>query len=185
MEAERRLAAIRSAPSGRSLYSPKVMFGVLLIFTIVGVLLVQKAKPLPPAKRELPHQIALRQLDVLATALGRYHFHVGKYPPQAAGLHALLNNPGTHKWNGPYINRLRPDPWLTPFQYRLESNGVARLFSCGPDQQAGTPDDLHPDPAAFDPGTAWTNDWVKAIYRQPGAIIMRKEWMDNDRTDAP
>jgi hypothetical protein len=34
--------------------------------------------------------------------------------------------------------------------------GPPKVFSCGR-QTRGTPDDLHPDPARFDPGTEWTN----------------------------
>ncbi len=172
-DAERRIAEIHQAPDARVLYSPKVLFGFLLVFMIVGAFIVRRADPVPRAKPELPHQVALRQLDTLATALGRYRFHVGDYPPDTPGLHALLDNPGVKGWNGPYINQLRPDPWRTPYLYQRLTNGTVRLLTCGPDRLPATPDDLHPDPAAFDPGTDWTNGWVSAIYRR--SILLRKE----------
>ena len=172
-DAERRLAELGHGPNARVLYSPRVLFGFLLVFAVVGSLLVRKAQPVRRTRPELPHQIALRQLDTVATALGRYRFHVGDFPPDTPGLRALLDNPGVKGWNGPYINQLLPDPWRTPYAYRHATNAVPVLFSCGPDGQPATPDDLRPDPAAFDPGTDWTNGWVSAIYRR--SIIVVKE----------
>jgi type II secretion system protein G len=178
LAAEQQRMRIRSVPSARALYSPKVLFAVMLVFAVVGGSLVRRANPLPRARQRLPHQVALQHLDTLATALGRYRFHVGAYPATTPGLRALLNNYGTPGWNGPYINQLRNDPWRTPFQYARQADGTVRLFACGPDRRPDTPDDLRPDPAAFDPGTAWTNGWVRAIHRQPGALIMRREWIE-------
>jgi type II secretion system protein G len=172
-DAERRIAELRQGPNARVLYSPKVLFGFLLIFTIVGAMLVRRANPRARVQPELPHQVALRQLNTLATALGRYRFHVGEFPPDTPGLQALLNAPGVQGWDGPYLNQVRPDPWMTPYRYAYMTNGVPKLFSCGPDRTPATPDDLRPDPAAFDPGTAWTNGWVSAIYRR--TIVVVKE----------
>lgn len=172
-DAERRIAEIRHGPSARALYSPRVLFGILLVFAVVGGLLVRKAHPVSRPRRELPPQVALRQLDTLATALGRYRFHVGAFPSGTPGLRALLDNPGLAGWDGPYVNQLLPDPWKTPYQYVPATNAAPTLFSCGPDRLPGTPDDLRPDPAAFDPGTDWTNGWVSAIYRR--SIIVVKE----------
>ena len=173
-DADRRIAEMRHGPSARALYSPKVLFAVLIIFAVVGGLLVQRANPKKRIQKELPHQVALRQLDTLATALGRYRFHVGAFPPDAPGLRALLDNPGADGWNGPYVNQLIADPWRSPYRYARSTNDLPRLFSCGPDGQAGTPDDLRPDPAAFDPGTEWTNGWVRAALRSPILIIRQK-----------
>ena len=178
LQAERQRLQIHAAPSVRVLYSPKVLFAVMLVFAVVGGTLVRRAKPLARARPRLPHQVALQHLDTLATALGRYRFHTGAYPATTPGLRALLNPDGMPGWNGPYINQLRPDPWGTPFHYARQADGAVQLFTCGPDKRPGTPDDLRPDPAAFDPGTAWTNGWVRAIHRQPGALIMRREWAE-------
>jgi hypothetical protein len=120
----------------------------------------------------IPHRRALRELDVLATALGRYRFHVGRWPvPQAHGLLSLCNDYREPGWIGPYISHLRNDPWQNPYQYVVKADGSVRVFSLGPDGVAGTADDLRPDPAAFDIGTAWTNNWVPAIDRLPGVRI--------------
>ncbi len=173
MEAARQREAIFQTPAGRIFRSPKVLLGFMLVMAVLGGLLVRKVEPLPEAKTRIPHQVALMHLDALATALGRYRFHVGEYPTTEEGLMALLNNPGKEGWDGPYVNQLLHDPWRTPFQYE-RSNDVVRLFTSGPDKIAGTADDLRPDPAAFDPGTEWTNGWVSAIDRLPGALILQQ-----------
>ncbi len=170
-----RVEMANKTPDASLLYSPRVMFFVLLVLAVVGILVVKStdSPEIRAARRpELPHRVALRQLNTLATALGRYRFHVGDFPPQPPGLTALLNNPGAPGWNGPYINVLLRDPWETPYQYEPLSNGLPRLFTRGPDGVADTPDDLRPDPKAFDPGTDWTTGWVRASERLPGIRIL-------------
>lgn len=179
-EADKRIAEISHVSDGRVLRSPKVLFGFMLCMMILGVSLMRRPALLPRAIKESPNEIAQRQLNTLAAALGRYHFHVGDYPPGGVGLTGLLNNPGAKGWNGPYINQLRRDPWQTPYQYKYVSNSLPQLFSHGPDTRPGTSDDLHAAPMAFDPGEDWTNGWVRAIHRQPGTLIMRREWLPDE-----
>lgn len=173
-EGELRREALGRTPNPRLLYSPRIMFGLLAILCLASSLVIHRARSSAAAARssELPQRLALRQLDTLATALGRYRFHAGAYPPPTPGLLALLDNPGVPGWDGPYISHLPRDPWNTPYQYRLVSNDTVRLFTCGPDGRPETPDDLRPDPAAFDPGVAWTTGWVRASERLPGLRIL-------------
>jgi hypothetical protein len=116
--------------------------------------------------------MAMLHVDVLAEALGRYHFHVGRYPTAEQGLAALVRDPGERKWLGPYINHLRGDPWDTPFVYEPQAGTVPLVLSLGPDRLRGTGDDISPDPECFDPGTEWTNGWVSAEQRIPGVNIL-------------
>lgn len=173
LEAERKIAGLGLVPEPKLLRSRKILFGAMFILMVLGALLVRKAQPVDRDRSRIPHRLALRHLDTLATALGRYRFHVGTYPATSEGLVALLNNPGQAGWDGPYINQLVPDPWGTPYHYELLSNSVVRLVTCGPDKLCGTPDDLRPDPEAFDPGTEWTNGWTSAINRLPAVQIMQ------------
>ena len=168
---------LRKAPDAGWFHSPRVVFFALLALFVAGLLVIRSIDPHPAgseARRpELPHSVALRQLNTLATALGRYRFHVGDFPATRQGLEALLNDPGAPGWKGPYINALLPDPWRRPYRYEHATNGLPKLFTGGPDRKPGTPDDLYPDPAAFDPGTEWTSGWVRASERLPGIRILR------------
>ena len=173
-EAEAQRAHMSAPPALDVLRSPRVLLPLLLVLVGLGSFLISAAGRVHgPSVVKAPHTVALRELNVLATALGRYRFHVGTFPTNRLGLRALREYDGEAEWNGPYVNNIRPDPWKNAYGYRLDSNGQARVFSFGPDGRADTPDDLHPDPAAFDVGTAWTNGWVPAIDRLPGVRIVR------------
>jgi len=171
-EYERKKAELQSVVPPTLFRNPKFYFGAVLVLAVVGGALfnatdsaVQKLEVTPPLR-------ALRNLDVMAEALGRYRFHVGQFPDRGLGLAALVRDPKVPKWNGPYINHLRNDPWDTPFVYEPATNGLPALFSCGPDKKPGTPDDLHADPARFEPGTKWTNGWVTAEERVSGVSVL-------------
>ncbi len=174
-EAQAKLSEIRTAPNPRLLYSPRVLLGAVLILACIGSLLIgmsnRRAQAPDPG---IPHRRALRDLDVIATALGRYRFHVGRWPaPKPHGLFSLCNDYRDPGWIGPYVSHLRPDPWQAPYHYDVTADGRVVLFSLGPDGVTGTADDLRPDPASFDVGTAWTNGWVRAADRLPGVRIYK------------
>ena len=175
-EAKAKMAELRATPNPRALYGPRVLIGAVVLLACLGSLLIGMAnrhaeKPDP----EKPFRRARHELDVLATALERYRFHVGRYPkPERHGLSSLCNDYREKGWIGPYINHLRRDPWQMPYHYGLTGDGTnvtVSLFSSGPDQTAGTADDMFPDAQAFIIGTEWTNGWVSARERVPGVRI--------------
>ena len=171
-EYERKKAELQSVVPPTLFRNPKFYFGVILVLLLVGGALFNATDHAVQRLEVTPALRALRNLDALAEALGRYRFHTGQFPDREQGLAALVRDPQVPKWNGPYVNLLRDDPWKTPFVYEPATNGLPTLFSCGPDQLPGTPDDLRPDPARFEPGTAWTNGWVSAEERLPGVKIL-------------
>lgn len=63
---------------------------------------------------------ARAQIELLGAALDQYRLDVGTYPPAAAGLQALVQNPNAPNWNGPYLKKpaLPLDPWGRPYQYK-------------------------------------------------------------------
>ena len=152
--------------------NPKFYLGVMVLLALIGASLFNATDRVAERMKEAPYLKALRHLDVLAEALGRYRFHTGAFPDAEQGLAALVRDPHVPKWDGPYINLLRKDPWETPFVYAPSTNGLPALFSCGPDKAPGTPDDLRPDPARYEPGTEWTNGWVSAEQRLPGVSVL-------------
>lgn len=173
---QKRAELERWTPPAALFRSPRFYLGAIVVLALVGASLFH-ASDASVARRMIltPAVRATRNLDVLAEALGRYRFHTGQFPDREQGLAALVRDPHVPKWDGPYINLLRADPWKTPYVYEPRTNALPALFSCGPDQAPGTPDDLYPDPARFDPGTAWTNGWVSAAQRLHGVTVMPDE----------
>ena len=113
---------------------------------------------------------AVESIHNLAVALGRYRYHVGKFPETDEGLEQLASKtvsaPG---WNGPYVKRVNLDPWKNAYAYVYNGEGASpTLYSCGPDGKPGTTDDIIADPADFDAAfrdTSWTKDWVPMHLR--------------------
>jgi len=175
-ECERRKAELQVALSPKLWRTPKFYVGVIFLLAIVGAAVFRATDSAVTRRLEPPHLVAMRHVDVLAEALGRYRFHVGVYPATDQGLAALARRPaGAPEWDGPYINQLRADPWGTPFVYDPPSaaGDLPTVLCCGPDKVRGTADDIAPDPARFDPGTDWTNGWLSAEDRLPGVRVLR------------
>lgn len=180
-ENEQKKAELHGVLSPSMFRNPKFYFALMFIMTAIGYALFSATDKAVDRKKTSPELRTLRNLDVLAEALGRYHFHVGRYPSvRQGGLGALVRAPGPiidPKWKGPYINLLCKDEWGMPYVYEVpkKQGELPTLFSCGPDRVPNTADDLKPDPVKFDPGTAWTNGWVAAEERVPGVKILNQK----------
>ena len=124
-------------------------------------------------------RLACKELKMLSIALGRYRFHVGSYPTNEEGLKVLAyHSPFEWReirrkhsgWDGPYIRRLSNDPWGKNYVYKEGEGGdLPILFSCGPDREAGTSDDLYAIKIDFYIpfyDTSWTNEWMSAEFRE-------------------
>ena len=81
------------------------------------------------------------QISSIVSALELYAIDNGGYPPQQAGLGALLQPPpGATRWNGPYLKKADGivDPWGRPYGYRIGANpGQFSVFTLGRDNAAG------------------------------------------------
>ncbi len=172
-DAEMRMAKISSTPTMREIYAPKVIFGAIFILAVIGGLLIHKVsrKVRNDDSRPIPHLTAIRSLDTLATALGRYKMHVGHFPTTEQGLKALNMDFGEKGWNGPYLVQLMEDPWFSNYNYEMGTNALPLLFSSGPDRIPNTNDDLYPGEEYFDPGTTWTNNWKSRFERLPDIVL--------------
>ena len=85
---------------------------------------------------------ATDNMEVLRTALEYFKEHCGRYPTQAEGLAVLVKDPLVKGWEGPYVNKMRPDPWNHSFAYLLSNKGTVMIYSYGPDGKYGTEDDI-------------------------------------------
>jgi general secretion pathway protein G len=146
-EAERKRTAMGAPPNVGIGRKPSGILLILVGLILVGGLLLSRVDyRFGTRKRRPKAYVAEKELDVLRTALDHFRNDCGRYPSLAEGLKALVSNPGLPEWNGPYVNLVKPDPWRTPYGYRLDGTNVA-VFSAGPDRTPATPDDLQAAPA--------------------------------------
>lgn len=155
-----------------------VFYGVLvLIMIIVGGLVLSALKNgvgFGKARIERKPLQAVKSINVVAEALGRYKFHVGAYPTTEEGLAPLAAKAYRKQgWDGPYINHVVADPWGHAYVYETRpEGGHPVLYSKGPNGRAGDDDDVLPDQEAFERAfrdTSWTNGW--APYRLRGVVV--------------
>lgn len=83
----------------------------------------------------------LRLLYPVVTALDQFKNDIGRYPSNAEGINALVDDTGAPGWKGPYLAALPADAWSTPLRFyttRYENtrrtNVFEYLWSAGHDQ---------------------------------------------------
>ncbi len=105
-----------------------VMVMIVLLASLVGPKLFPK---LGKGKQSA----AKAQISMIEQALDHFRLDVGRYPTTQEGLKALVENPGSPKWEGSYLKKGLPmDPWDQPYQYIAPGkNGEYDLFSYGRD----------------------------------------------------
>lgn len=123
--------------------NPAILGAIILVFIVLGTLLTSRIQTQPDAavpQVDLEAR-ARREVDTLTKALQMYQRDTGRYPSEAEGLVALVQNPGIADWGGHYVNVIKPDPWKTPYRYSLTPDGM-EVRSAGPDRTFGTAADI-------------------------------------------
>lgn len=131
----------------------------LMIVLIILVGLIALVGPrLLGSQKKADIRTAQVQVGNLVSALKMYAVDMKTYPTTEEGLQLLVKAPEDEQlarnWSGPYIegSKLPIDPWGSEFQYEFntEENGsdFPRIFSMGPDRQAGNEDDIANQAAA-------------------------------------
>lgn len=148
-------------------YYMTIITGLLVVGGLVGTA-VTKRGGIDLARKN--NEKAVLSVHNLAVALGRYCYHVGRFPSTDEGLEQLsAKRVGVRGWNGPYVKKVNQDPWKRDYVYVCNAPGEPpTLYSKGPDGKAGTTDDVIADPADFDAAfrdTSWTKDWVPQHLR--------------------
>ena len=170
---EREYAQKRAALGGGP---PSFKRGIVFYTVVIMGLAVLGSLVLSVAGKGGPKEISRAQVqvrksvDAVAVALGRYRYHVGRYPSTEEGIAALAAvTPEKKGWNGPYVNHIVQDPWGHDYVYVCNGEGeYPTLYSKGPDGRAGTTDDVLPDRALFDEpfrDTSWTKGWMPYYLR--------------------
>lgn len=149
-------------------YYMTIIIGMLLVCGLAGSAIFKKGSIDLAGKKAKIARTSVRNLSI---ALGRYKYHTGAYPTTEEGLAQLVSTKVKAKgWNGPYVSReIKPDPWGNAYVYASNGNNATPLlYSCGPDGEAGSPDDVMAEPADFEEpfrDTSWTEGWVRYELR--------------------
>jgi general secretion pathway protein G len=117
---------------------------LLVVMVIIGLLVSYVAPRYFTQLGKSEVKATRAQIAALAKALDVYRLDTGHYPPEDAGLQALLAAPANEpKWQGPYLDKAVPlDSWGNPYIYRIP--GEQReydLISLGKDGKPGGVDE--------------------------------------------
>ena len=124
---------------------------LLLVVVIIGILAAIVVPSISGSSEKARQQASVTQIAIFVGALQRYEMNVGKYPTSTDGLISLIELPGSltdpKKWTGPDLEALSLplDPWGNDYKYEFPGTlnpNTYDLYSCGPDGQANTEDDV-------------------------------------------
>jgi general secretion pathway protein G len=130
----------RGRQEGMTLIEIMIVIAILgLLASIIGVAVMKNLQ-------EARIGTAQTQIKDFESALQLYNRDCGKYPGTAAGLSALVANPGScPRWKG-YLasNTIPNDPWGNPYEYFFPGTHgqEMEIISKGPDGELNTQDDV-------------------------------------------
>jgi general secretion pathway protein G len=125
-------------------------FTLIEIMVVMVIIALLAALVGPRVMKQLgssKEKTTLVQIEQLGAALESFKLEVGRYPTQAEGLKALVENPGkAPNWKGPYLRKkdLPMDAWGNPFYYEVppKRGGLDYdLYSFGADNKPGGVDE--------------------------------------------
>ncbi len=119
---------------------------VLLVLVILAILGSLATNMFMGTQDKANKDAAKAQMSIIADPMNRYRLHMNKFPSK---LEDLWEEPSDStlldKWGGPYVEKLKNDPWDNPYQYLAEGKKNSKKYdfwSYGPDGQSGTDDDI-------------------------------------------
>ena len=114
-----------------------VTLGTVLLLGLVGISVPNRVVE----SLGLDHTaIARLQMERFEKALELFLLDHGRYPTTAEGPQALVTNPGSMNWTGPYLSepRIPADPWGRSYRYVSPGDhGSYDLWSLGADGLPG------------------------------------------------
>ena len=128
----------KGSGSQKGLTLIEIIIVVALIATLMGII-IRNVSSQADSAREDQTRI---QMGNVFQAMQLYRVHNNRYPTSEEGLNALVTDPGSKRWRGPYIEASKiKDAWGNDFEY--ESDGSTfKITSSGSDMQFGTAKDI-------------------------------------------
>lgn len=127
------MAEKRRQPRRRAFTLIELMIVVIILGLLSGIVVPRYMRHLVRAKQ----QTARTQIVALSEAIGDYHMDMDEYPKD---MNALIQSPGSDKWDGPYLKpaRIPLDPWGDTYHYDSPGkNSEFDLYSYGKDKAPG------------------------------------------------
>lgn len=121
---------------------------VMVVLVIIGIMAAMVAPQILGNQETAQLKKAAVDIQQLESAMDMYKLRNNNYPTTEQGLEALVSMPSIEPIprnfpEGGFIKRLPDDPWGNPYQLLSPGEmGQIDIFSNGPDQQAGTDDDI-------------------------------------------
>jgi len=118
---------------------------LMLVLVILATLAAIVLPKLTGKSQQAKITATKTEISAISMALDNFEVDTGAYP-KSGDLDALVNQPANVTgWKGPYMQNIPPDPWGNAYVYdnpgKHNANGYD-LMSIGPDQRAGTDDDI-------------------------------------------
>lgn len=136
----------RSITSGRKELAAFTLIEVLLVLVILVILGSLATNVFIGTQDKANINAAKAQIGLISEPMNRYRMDMNKYPSK---LEELWDEPSdatmAEKYAGPYVEKLKKDPWGNDYQYLAEgkkNSGKFDFWSNGPDGQSGTDDDV-------------------------------------------
>jgi type II secretion system protein G len=121
------------APTLRSVIGFLAVMGIAISLNLVLLSLTAVCRMPAGSSQYAGAGMVLTQFN---KALDKYRLDCEEYPDSRIGLQALMTNPGTKGWNGPYFKGSLRDPWNRPFLYEISAD-VPVVRSLGADGKPG------------------------------------------------
>ena len=125
----------RTKPRTNEAFSLVEMMVVVVIIAVLAATIIPQFRG---TTSDAKISMAKSNIAEMESALERFYIHFDRYPTTEEGLAVLVEAPaeGADSWRGPYVKKLRDDPWGNPFQYRspaTQGTGGFDVWSFGAD----------------------------------------------------
>lgn len=118
----------------------RTVLGFLGAIFLLGLIGISVPNPVVSSLDPDETETAKRQIRALEKALERFLYDHGRYPTTHEGLGALVRDPGSLNWAGPYLPTpgITGDPWGRPYMYISPGDhGSYDVWSFGADGLPG------------------------------------------------